>query len=150
MIQMDHMVENHTTMVERKLTGIFGHAKVEIPFDEYNTFINKVIDELDDYDINIDRLTLMENPQIYMNFLTSIKECGDDLSSLSYYNPDVGTIFHAEIKEATRILKEKEAEEKRIADLKAAEELATKKTNIRIAVENKDKALAILELAGLI
>ena len=143
------------SIVERKLSEIYTHITIPIPYEFYERYVEEAYDRLINYEVDIDKCTIAEHPEMINGFDREIRSwiTEIDYDELSYSpTPSTERIFKDELREATRLkeIRRKEEEKKRLeaeaAQRKLEESLLEQ---IPVTKRNHAKALAILRAAGL-
>lgn len=144
-------------MVERKLSGVYMTMPVEVAFDHFDSYVDTLMEYMENVGIKKSRMEICDNVLVQQAFektLKSITEYIEFDEAYQYVNDDtVETCYKEELQE----IRAREAEERRLAAIKQAEEArikreqdALKEATITIDKKHLIKAVAILQAAGLI
>jgi hypothetical protein len=150
-------------LVEQKLRGVYGNVDVEVPFRAFDNYIDVLMEYLDEYDIQKTRLEVCENPLVIEAFNTALNQMMGDIEfdELCEYVDDdtVSFAFKPEMDEIARIEAEEQAERDRLAEIARQEQAERDRkqreleamTEVQITINKKhlNKAIALLQAAGL-
>lgn len=144
-------------LVERKLSGVYSTLPIEVSFDHFDSYVDTLMDHLDEAGIKKTRLEVCENELVQKHFekaLESITEYIEFEEAYRYVSSDtVEACFREEMEEMRRIEAEKRAEAARLeAEEKKRQRELDALTEATITLDKKhlNKAIAILQAAGLI
>ena len=152
-------------MVQKKLSGVFSTVEIEVPFTHYDDFIDEMMDQIVDLELQVSRVDVAENPDVIASFEKAVTRAVENID-FDYLtdNIDCHRLVCTAFAEAVRIKaeqeeikikksREEEAERNKLAEVKRKEEaakLALTQASISLPHKNYIKAMAILVAAGLV
>lgn len=141
-------------MVHRKLSGVFMHLPLEVPYETYDHYISEMHEALTHQGVEITKAELSELDDITANFEKEVD--GFIRNVLVDYWEDIGDawedaekFFREEIKVAKAAKAERERQERIKAEAEAKARRADAK-QLKVSSQNLEKARAILQAAGLL
>jgi hypothetical protein len=138
-----------STMVERKLSGIYDRREIEIPYEWYENFVSTMHQQLEEKGITIDFATISNDVRVMAKFEEELTEsienyCGDPTDIVG----DPWTFAEE--------LFDKEIEAKRIEQyelMKKAHEKAASENELTLAIPVRPRfrarAIELLKAAGI-
>ncbi len=144
-------------MVEKKLSGVYSTLAIDVAYDHFESFVDTLIDHMTDMGIEKTRLEVCENPLVQQAFektLKSITEYIEFDEAYRYVSDEtVEVCYREELIEQRRIeqaKREEEAARIREAARIQREQEALNEMTITIDKKHRNKAVAILQAAGLL
>ena len=144
-------------MVEKKLSGVYNTLAIDVAYDHFESFVDTLIDHMADMGIEKTRLEVCENPLVQQAFDKTIKSITEYIEFDEAYryisDETVELCYSEELIEQRRIEQQRREEEaKQFAETLRLqrEQEALNEMTITIDKKHRNKAVAILQAAGLL
>lgn len=144
-------------MVEKKLSGVYSTLAIDVAYEHFESFVDTLMEHMIDMGIEKTRLEVSENPLVQQAFdktINSITEYIEFDEAYRYVSDEtVELCYSNELIEQRRIEKERrEAEAERVREEQRLqrEQEALNSMTITIDKKHRNKAVAILQAAGLL